>query len=449
MTAVQPRTARPLARFTEGRRDWYRINNLAGTGAAEVWVYDEIGWFGVSAQDFVRELTTIKADKIDLHISSPGGDVFDGLAIYQALRNHPAQVTTYVDSLAASAASFIAMAGDVRVIAPHAQMMIHEAWGMCIGNAAEMAKMQEELDRLSANLAGIYANRAGGDAETWRAAMRAETWYSAEEAVAAGLADRVQEDTKAASADERPPQNRWDLSIFAYAGREKAPPPLLPRPVALAPDVPDSAPTSPEPDGPAPELPAAEPEPINPEPEEDPVSDLSEIRSRLGLDDTADEAAILAALDERLQPTNPDPTPEPEEEPTPEPTPAPTPTPQPAPTGPAPQASADNPFAAELARVSAELAEIRAREAAAVKAAVLDGAVKAGKIKPAERASWESRYDKAPDVITDVLNSIADGTAVPVAPSGYTGQAEQSGDLDAEWEREMSRLDGPTATTGA
>lgn len=435
---MTPRTARPFARLAEGRRDWYRISNLAGTGAAEVWVYDEIGWFGVSAQDFVRELTTIKADKIDLHISSPGGDVFDGLAIYQALRNHPAQVTTYVDSLAASAASFIAMAGDVRVIAPHAQMMIHEAWGMCVGNAAEMAKMQDELDRLSANLAGIYAKRAGGDAETWRAAMRAETWYSAEEAVAAGLADRVQEDTKATAADgDGPPQNRWDLSIFAYAGREKAPPPMLPRPVALAPAVEPGDITTPEPDGPAPVLPAAEPEQPT-EPKEDPVSDLSEFRSRLGLDDTADEAAILAALDARLQPT--DPTPDPEPEPEPEPTPT--------PTAPAPVAAADNPFAAELARVSAELAEIRAREAAAVKASVLDGAVKAGKIKPAERKSWENRYDKAPDVITDVLNSIAPGTAVPVDPAGYTGSAEPAGDLDAEWEREMSRLDGPTATIG-
>jgi ATP-dependent Clp endopeptidase proteolytic subunit ClpP len=446
VTAVQPRTARPLARLTEGRRDWYRINNLAGTGAAEVWVYDEIGWFGVSAQDFVRELTAIKADKIDLHISSPGGDVFDGLAIYQALRNHPAQVTTYVDSLAASAASFIAMAGDVRLIAPHAQMMIHEAWGMCVGNAADMAKMQDELDRLSGNLAGIYANRAGGDAETWRAAMRAETWYSAEEAVAAGLADRVQEDTKATAASDSPPKNTWDLSIFAYAGREKAPPPSLPRPVALAPAAEPGSDNvnPPEPDEPTPDLPAAEPEPNSPENEEDPVSDLSEFSSRLGLPDDADQAAILAALDERLRPTEPNPTPD-----DPEPEPDPTPTPQPAPTEPAPQASAPNPFADELKRMSAELAAIKAEKAAAAKAAVIDSAIKAGKIKPADRASWENRYDQAPAVITDVLASIADGTAVPVAPSGYTGQAEQSGDLDAEWEREMSRLDGPTAQMGA
>ncbi|MFG1846762.1 head maturation protease, ClpP-related [Micromonospora carbonacea] len=436
---MKPRTARPLARADGSRRDWYRINNLASTGAAEVWIYDEIGWFGVSAQDFIRDVNAITADRLDVHISSPGGDVFDAVAIFQALRNHKASITTYVDSLAASSASFIALAGDKRVIAPHGMVMIHEAWGMCIGNAADMGKMVDELDRVSANIASIYATRAGGEVDEWRAAMRAETWYSPAEAVAAGLMHEVQQDTDKQPAE--PARNGWDLSIFNYAGRDAAPPPRLPRPVAAVTETPT-----------ADELPAAEPEATNPEPKGDPVSDLSAIRSRLGLDDTADETAILAALDERLPSDEPNPDPdETTQEPAPEPNPVPSPTPQPNPAPAAPQtpaAPADNPFAAELARVSAELAEIRSREAANKKNAILDAAVKAGKIKPADRKSWETRYDKAPDVIADVLNSIADGTAVPTGVSGYTGSADTTVDLDAEWERQMAALDGPTATTG-
>lgn len=435
---MQPRTARPVARLTEGRRDWYRINNLAGTGAAEVWIYDEIGWYGVSAQDFVRDLNEITADRVDVHINTPGGDVFDAVAIFQALRNHPATVTTYVDSLAASSGSFIALAGDKRVIAPHGMMMIHEAWGMCIGNSADMAKMVGELDRVSANIASIYASRAGGDPDEWRELMRAETWYSPQEAVDAGLMHEVQADNEKPDPDAAP-RNRWDLSVFNYAGRDAAPPPRIRRPVASI-EFTDVA---------SPVLPAAEPEPINTDPKEDPVSDLSAIRSRLGLADDADETAILAALDERLSadaaPHDGAPEGVPAE-------PAVTPTAVAAPqnqTQTAQAAQAENPFAAELARVSAELAAIRAREAATVKASVLDGAIKAGKIKPADKADWSNRYDKAPDVIADVLNSIADGTAVPTGMTGYTGQAEQTDDLDAEWEREMARLDGPTAQMGA
>lgn len=175
-------------------RSWYRISNAAAT-VADVHLYDIVGEYGVSARQFVADLSAITAKTINMHINSPGGDVFDGIAIHAALVNHPATVNVAVDGLAASAASFIAMAGDSIGIEKPATMMIHDASALAWGNAADMREAADFLDRVSDSIAGIYADRAGGDAATWRAAMLATTWYSSAEAVAAGLADSVLNDT--------------------------------------------------------------------------------------------------------------------------------------------------------------------------------------------------------------------------------------------------------------
>lgn len=169
---------------------WYDVKNVAGS-SVEISVYDEIGYWGVSAADFVTDLNGIKATDITLRINSPGGDVQDGLAMLNALRQHPANVHVIVDGWAASAASFIAMAGDRVSMAPNSMLMIHDAAGLCMGNSAEMAEMAELLDKHSDNIARIYQKRAGGTVEDWRTAMRAETWYSDREAVDAGLADEI------------------------------------------------------------------------------------------------------------------------------------------------------------------------------------------------------------------------------------------------------------------
>jgi ATP-dependent protease ClpP protease subunit len=174
--------------------DWYRISNAAG-GRATVYIYGDIGvsWDGegITAAQFVQDLNAVSAPAIDLHVNSPGGLVFDGIAIHAALRNHPATVDVYVDGLAASAASFIVQAGDTRTVEKPAKLMIHDAGGLVLGNSADMRQMADLLDELSDTIAGIYADRAGGSVESWRAAMRAETWYSAAQAVEAGLADAV------------------------------------------------------------------------------------------------------------------------------------------------------------------------------------------------------------------------------------------------------------------
>ena len=225
--AGKPRSARPLAHLRQGRSDWYRIENHSDH--ADVYLYDKVGYWGVSAKDFVDEITAIAHPSFNLHINSPGGEVFDGIAIYNAIRNHPANVTVMVDGLAASAASFIAMAGDTVEVARNATMMIHDGLGFCAGNAADMRELAGLLDKVSDNIASIYAERGGTPVEAWREAMRAETWYSASEAVEAGLADRITGQAEP-EPDEPPddePENSWDLSVFRFAGRDGSPPPRI------------------------------------------------------------------------------------------------------------------------------------------------------------------------------------------------------------------------------
>lgn len=206
--------------------DWYQIRNADGSGGdtAEILLYDEIGgWWGITAQDFVDELRAVTASKIRLRINSPGGDVFDGLAIYQALLSHPAWVEVQVDGLAASAASFVAQAGDEVSIGTSAMIMIHDAWGVSIGDARDMRETADLLDKISDSIAAVYAQRAGnGDTEAWRERMLAETWYTGAEAIDAGLADTVMDAGPRRKGDddgkcEDPMARKWDLSIFSRA----------------------------------------------------------------------------------------------------------------------------------------------------------------------------------------------------------------------------------------
>lgn len=208
------------------RRDWFRItNNVAGPAVVDI--FDEIGFWGVNAAAFQRELAAVTASEITVNLSSPGGEIFEGIAIYNALRTHPATITVQVSALAASIASVIAQAGDRIIMQSGAQMMIHEGSGLCMGNAKDMQEMAELLDRQSDNIAQIYADRAGGTPERWRERMQAETWYSAQEAVDAGLADEVETAPRKGEQPAEQVTARWDLSLFNYAGREAAPAPAL------------------------------------------------------------------------------------------------------------------------------------------------------------------------------------------------------------------------------
>ena len=159
-------------------RSWYRITNAASADEAEVMLYDEVGgWYGATADQFIADLRGVTAPNLRVRINSPGGSVFEGIAIANALRSHPASVTVQVDGIAASIASVIAMAGDRIEMAPNTMLMIHDASGVCLGNAADMEEMAELLDLISDNIADAYAQRAGGTRDEWRRARDMDVNY--------------------------------------------------------------------------------------------------------------------------------------------------------------------------------------------------------------------------------------------------------------------------------
>lgn len=195
-------------------------------GVASLHLYGAIGgfWGDIIAGDVVREIRDLDVATLNVYINSPGGDVYDGIAIRNALRQSPAHIIVHVDGIAASAASYIACAGDEVVMGENAEIMIHDAWTIVLGNAEELRVAAGDLDRISDNIAAMYAEKAGGTAAAWRELMKAETWYTAEEAVAAGLADRLDSDTD--TAGDTAAAAQFDLSMFAHAGRSAAPAPL-------------------------------------------------------------------------------------------------------------------------------------------------------------------------------------------------------------------------------
>lgn len=187
--------ARDRAPDAPRREPGYQIRNTAGDEAV-IRIYDEIWWLGVNADDFVRDLQAVTASRIRVEINSPGGDVFDGIAIYNALRAHPAHITTRVDGVAASIASVIAQAGDHRVMLGAAQIMIHNAWGVTIGDTNDHEDMRVLLEQQDDIIAGIYAARSGRPRAHFRDLMAAETWLSDTRAVDEGLADEVLEPSR-------------------------------------------------------------------------------------------------------------------------------------------------------------------------------------------------------------------------------------------------------------
>lgn len=170
---------------------WYRVVARDAL-TTEIMIYDEISDWGVTAYDFVSELRGIVTPNVTVRINSPGGSIFDGFAIYNALLSHPARVKTQIDGIAASAASFIAQAGDEIVAAEASTMMVHGGSGLCWGKAADMREMADLLDKLDGQMAQIYAQRTERPVDEWLAQMPLDTWYTSSEALVAGLVDRVE-----------------------------------------------------------------------------------------------------------------------------------------------------------------------------------------------------------------------------------------------------------------
>lgn len=226
---------------------WYRITNAVNPDEAEVMLYDEVGgWYGATADQFIADLRSITAPNLRVRINSPGGSVFEGIAIANALRSHPAKVTCQVDGIAASIASVIAMAADRVEMAPNTMLMIHDASGLCMGNAEDMEEMAELLDLISDNIADAYAAKAGGTRESWREQMRSESWFLPEDAVKAGLADEAITMPKTGTPVEEPPmvepepemRRTFDLTAYGYQGPKQAERPKPAPPAATQTPVP-------------------------------------------------------------------------------------------------------------------------------------------------------------------------------------------------------------------
>lgn len=188
-------------------RSWYSIS-AKSEDVTEVRIYDEIGFFGVDAATFAQDLQAIKSKTIMLRINSPGGSVFDGVAIYNTIKAHPATVETHIDGLAASIASIIALAGDKIVMAQNAFYMIHRPFLLAIGTSADLRKDADVLDKIEDMLLDTYSAKSTKSRAEIKQMMADETWFSAKESLEAGFIDEIEGDGVEAG---------FDLSVFHNA----------------------------------------------------------------------------------------------------------------------------------------------------------------------------------------------------------------------------------------
>lgn len=401
----------------------------AGGSAATVDIFDVIdswgGWFGISAGEVDAALAQAgDVDTLYVRINSPGGEALEGVAIGNLLRAHKATVHVTVYGLAASAASAVAMAGDTIAAGPGSMMMIHDASNIAWGDAAELRAEAAILDTLSDGYAALYAAKAGGTAAEWRARMQATTWYTAEQAVAAGLADRVGLDpAPAVTAPETDLDEELAELVEAVGAQDNA---RAARAVARAARRFDLAML---PNAPAAllatETPAVEPVAPSTNPEEaDPMSDtlLDGLRKQLGLPDDADEATVLAAnaeaLAERAEP-----------------------------------AAGDTAVQTALAALAAEGkvvvsqtvldelregakagAQARAKQLAEERDEAIAKAFSDGKISKDRQEAWRASWDKDPEGTKADLESLPARFPVAKAPAGYAGSEDDAGEVMSEAE---------------
>jgi ATP-dependent Clp protease protease subunit len=174
---------------------------------ASIYLYDAIGgWYGIAAQDFVRELNALSAETIHLRISSPGGDVFEARAMQTAIRQHASKIVAHIDGLAASAATYVALGANEVEMSEGSFFMIHNAWAIVMGNKAEMTSMAKTLDKIDGSILSDYRSKTKKDEKQIREWMDGETWFTAEEALQHGFIDRI------FTGD--PVENKWDLSAY-------------------------------------------------------------------------------------------------------------------------------------------------------------------------------------------------------------------------------------------
>lgn len=419
-TPFEQRLAKMLHQAPKAEaKPWYRIENKASDGGkktAEILIYDEIDPFwGVSAGDFANELNALDADEITVGINSPGGIVFDGIAIMNALKRHPAKVIARIDGLAASAASFIAMAGDEIQTSKYAEMMIHEARGVVMGTADDFKEMRDLLIRHNESIASVYADRAGGDIKDWLKLMKNETWFTADEMVAAGLADTIIEpaDESSAADEAESLKNRFDLTVFNFAGRRTSPAPEIRNQVRS-----------------------------DRSRKEAKMGLKEQLAEKYGLDPELDDDAFTAAVDAKLAEQTAPPV-----------------------TEDAPPAGAEPAVAATVAALKAagivmvdkdtlDALKAQSQQGSEAFAAIqaeadsrmVDDAIRAGKVRPADKAKWVKNLGLDRDTYAAALDSLE--AVFPVQEVGHAMNPDPGATMQAP--DDLSWFDSaPTEPSGA
>lgn len=355
---------------------WFRLEADPAGESADVYIYAEIGddFWGdaVSARSLAEQIDQISAPVIRVFVNSPGGAAWDGITIMNALRRHPARIEVTVDGIAASAASVVAMAGDLITVNRGSMMMVHDASGGAWGDAQTMEDTAGILHKLSDSIADVYAARAGGTRESWRAIMQEESWYTAEEAVQAGLADEWSD--APAQLPEGVPRNKFDLSVFAHAGRSRAPAPRIE-------DIHFPSPTGPG--------------TTNRRETAMAYGDLTAgMRERLGVTDAeASDETLLAALDAALARPS-------------------------APQVPEGATLIDSAALANLQQAAEDGRQARIRQDKDRRDGIVAQAVKDGRIAPASHDVWRAQLDADEDGTAGLLQSLAVNT-VPVDEIGH------------------------------
>ena len=373
--------------------DWYKIR-MSAPRTADIDILSDIGgwWDGVDAATMVRDIRDLDADEIRLNINSGGGSIFDAVTILNALRQHPAKVTANVLGLAASAASFIACGVDETTMSANSTMMIHDGSGIAVGNAQDMHEMADLLDKLSDNIASIYAAKAGGTPDSWRETMRAETWYTADEAVAAGLADRVVDVAKADPPEASTAENRAHPTTVEDARRALGLSAVIAAHSAAATAAAHiKTPVSVEPGN----------QETNKEDAVNHTEFLNGLRARLGVTDAdATEETILAALDESLAEQ-----------------------PQPAVDMQVPEGTVlvDKGQWEQVKQDAEAGRQARAEQVTARRDALIADALREGRISPANSEAYRAMLDVDEERAARVLNALQPNTAVPVAEIGHAG----------------------------
>jgi ATP-dependent Clp endopeptidase proteolytic subunit ClpP len=343
-----------------------------GEGSVSLRLYDPIdswgGEWGISAKEFNAALDALPAGTTEIRvlINSPGGEVWDGLAITNALRAHPARIVAVVEGIAASAASFIAAAADELVMMRNSELFIHNAWGFAMGDAEDMTAAAENLSRHDRNIAQIYADKSGESVDYWLAEMAKDRFMTADEALESKLANRIE-----GVADVDQAKARFDMSVFASINRA--------------------------PERTVQELPANQPGEPRKEPVDMSYDDLQAgLRTRLGITDAAlTDDQLLAGLDEALA-EQPEAT---------------------TPSIPAGTALIDSAVLADLQASAALGREARAEQDTARREGIVNTAITEGRIAPASRDSWLAALETNESGTATLLGTLATNT-IPVREIG-------------------------------